>query len=174
MLRTTQRTTNLTVILLGAGLSAVLVYALTSELFSKNSPTVLYNDACERIKTSPHVSPPPSTENRSLINRVVGRQVPSYSPCFPQQSTLFCASAPPSSTCSVTDSSRLLRPGTLAVEFLCSDFLLGVTPNERQPMGQLCRFAGLLDFRGCQGEGVTLYRLGEERLQVSQRGQHPL
>ncbi|KAF8559344.1 hypothetical protein OG21DRAFT_1561708 [Imleria badia] len=55
VLRTTQRTTNLTVILLGAGLSAVLVYALTSELFSKNSPTVLYNDACERIKTSPRV-----------------------------------------------------------------------------------------------------------------------
>lgn len=60
VLRTTQRTTNLTIILLGAGLSAVLVYALTSELFSKNSPTVLYNDACERIKTSPRVSPPPS------------------------------------------------------------------------------------------------------------------
>ncbi|KAH0838527.1 TIM21-domain-containing protein [Lanmaoa asiatica] len=55
VIRTTQRTTNLTVILLGAGLSAVLVYALTSELFSKNSPTVLYNDACERIKTSPRV-----------------------------------------------------------------------------------------------------------------------
>ncbi|KAG8220038.1 TIM21-domain-containing protein [Butyriboletus roseoflavus] len=56
VLRTTQRTTNLTVILLGAGLSAVLVYALTSELFSKNSPTVLYSDACERIKTSPRVA----------------------------------------------------------------------------------------------------------------------
>jgi len=105
VLRTTQRTTNLTVILLGAGLSAVLVYALTSELFSKNSPTVLYNDACERIKTSPRVSPPPSTENRSLINRVVGRQVPSCSPCFPQQPTLFCASASPTPTCSITNSS---------------------------------------------------------------------
>ncbi|KAF8140007.1 TIM21-domain-containing protein [Boletus edulis] len=56
VLRTTQRTTNLTVILLGAGLSTILVYALTSELFSKNSPTVLYNDACERIKTSPRVA----------------------------------------------------------------------------------------------------------------------
>ncbi|KAI6031976.1 hypothetical protein PISMIDRAFT_94867 [Pisolithus microcarpus 441] len=56
VLRTTQRTTNLTVILLGAGLSAVLLYALTSELFSKNSPTVLYNDACERIKSSPQVA----------------------------------------------------------------------------------------------------------------------
>ncbi|KAF9229589.1 hypothetical protein BS17DRAFT_689985 [Gyrodon lividus] len=56
VLRTTQRTTNLTVVLLGAGLSAVLVYALTSELFSKNSPTVLYSDACERIKVSPRVA----------------------------------------------------------------------------------------------------------------------
>ncbi|KIJ68678.1 hypothetical protein HYDPIDRAFT_173342 [Hydnomerulius pinastri MD-312] len=56
VIRTTQRTTNLTVILLGAGLSAVLVYALTSELFSKNSPTVLYSDACERIKASPRVA----------------------------------------------------------------------------------------------------------------------
>ncbi|OAX44887.1 hypothetical protein K503DRAFT_677753, partial [Rhizopogon vinicolor AM-OR11-026] len=55
-IRTTQRTSNLAVILLGAGLSAVLIYALTSELFSKNSPTVLYNDACERIKASPRVA----------------------------------------------------------------------------------------------------------------------
>ncbi|KAG9314595.1 TIM21-domain-containing protein [Chiua virens] len=56
VIRTTQRTTNLTVILLGAGLSAVLVYALTTELFSKNSPTVLYNGACDRIKSSPKVA----------------------------------------------------------------------------------------------------------------------
>ena len=55
MLRTTARTTNFSVILIGAGLSAVLVYALASELFAKNSPTVLYGDACERIKTSPLV-----------------------------------------------------------------------------------------------------------------------
>jgi import inner membrane translocase subunit TIM21 len=54
-MRTTARTTNLTVILFGAGLSAVLIYALTSELFSKNSPTVLYGDACEKIKDSPEV-----------------------------------------------------------------------------------------------------------------------
>ncbi len=55
VLRTTARTTNVTVILLGAGLTAVLTYALTSELFSKNSPTVLYNEACEKIKASPKV-----------------------------------------------------------------------------------------------------------------------
>ncbi|TFL06485.1 TIM21-domain-containing protein [Pterulicium gracile] len=56
VLRTGARTSNLTVILLGAGLSAVLIYSLTSELFSKNSPTVLHADACERIKSSPKVA----------------------------------------------------------------------------------------------------------------------
>ncbi|KAI0274786.1 TIM21-domain-containing protein [Gloeopeniophorella convolvens] len=55
-MRATARTTNLTVILFGAGLTAVLAYALTSELFSRNSPTVLYNEACERIKASPRVA----------------------------------------------------------------------------------------------------------------------
>ncbi|KZS96131.1 hypothetical protein SISNIDRAFT_483526 [Sistotremastrum niveocremeum HHB9708] len=55
VLRTTARTTNLGVILLGAGLSAVLVYALATELFAKNSPTVLYGQACERIKASAEV-----------------------------------------------------------------------------------------------------------------------
>ena len=57
VMRTTARTTNLAVILAGAGLSIVLIYALTSELFSRNSPTVLYNKACELIKSSPQVSP---------------------------------------------------------------------------------------------------------------------
>jgi len=56
VIRTTARTTNLGVILLGAGLSALLIYSLTSELFSKNSPTVLYGDACERIKQSTKIS----------------------------------------------------------------------------------------------------------------------
>ncbi|RXW14542.1 hypothetical protein EST38_g11313 [Candolleomyces aberdarensis] len=56
VLRTTARTTNLGVILVGAGLSALLIYSLTSELFSKNSATVLYGDACERIKASPKVA----------------------------------------------------------------------------------------------------------------------
>lgn len=55
MIRTTARTTNFGVILLGAGLSVLLVYSLTSELFSKNSPTVLYGNACERIKQSERV-----------------------------------------------------------------------------------------------------------------------
>ncbi|KAI3622131.1 tim21-like mitochondrial-like [Moniliophthora roreri] len=54
--RTGARTSNLAVIVFGAGLSAVLIYCLTSELFSKNSPTVLYSEACERIKSSPEVA----------------------------------------------------------------------------------------------------------------------
>jgi len=56
VLRTTERTTNLTVIAIGAGLTALLLYSVGTELLSKNSPTVLYNDACERIKASPKVS----------------------------------------------------------------------------------------------------------------------
>ncbi|TBU34974.1 TIM21-domain-containing protein [Dichomitus squalens] len=55
VVRTTARTTNLVVILAGAGLTIVLMYALTSELFSRNSPTVLYNKSCELIKASPQV-----------------------------------------------------------------------------------------------------------------------
>lgn len=54
-IRATARTTNLTVILFGAGLTAILVYALTSELVSRNSPTVLYEEACQRIRSSPRV-----------------------------------------------------------------------------------------------------------------------
>ena len=54
-MRATARTTNFTVIFLGAGLTAVLIYALTSELFAKNSPTVLYNQACDRIRAHPEV-----------------------------------------------------------------------------------------------------------------------
>ncbi|KAF9243861.1 TIM21-domain-containing protein [Melanogaster broomeanus] len=83
---TTQRTTNLTVILFGAGLSAVLFYALTSELFSKNSPTVLYSDACERINASPRVAKylhapltfhnnPPSTVRPRHRHRHVASQI---------------------------------------------------------------------------------------------------
>ncbi|TFY77433.1 hypothetical protein EWM64_g6578 [Hericium alpestre] len=84
--RATARTTNFTVILLGAGLTAVLGYALTSELFSKNSPTVLYSEACEKIKSSPRVSRylqgplvfhnnPPSTTRPRHRNRHVSSQI---------------------------------------------------------------------------------------------------
>ncbi|KAI0724279.1 TIM21-domain-containing protein [Cerioporus squamosus] len=55
VVRTTARTSNVLVILAGAGLSVVLVYALTSEMFSRNSPTVLFNKACDLIKASPQV-----------------------------------------------------------------------------------------------------------------------
>ncbi|THH32326.1 hypothetical protein EUX98_g1868 [Antrodiella citrinella] len=56
VLRSTARTSNLVVILFGAGLSAVLIYALTSEMFSSNSPTVIYGKACDMIKASPRVA----------------------------------------------------------------------------------------------------------------------
>jgi len=64
----------------------LLVYSLTSELFSKNSPTVLYGNACERIKQSErlasylnapltfHNNPPsairPRHRNRHVNSRV--------------------------------------------------------------------------------------------------------
>ncbi|THH02481.1 hypothetical protein EW026_g361 [Hermanssonia centrifuga] len=84
-LRTTARTTNLLVILFGAGFSAMLVYALTSELFSKNSPTVLYGQACDLIKSSPkvaqylpgslvfHNNPPTSIRPRHRNDRVASQ-----------------------------------------------------------------------------------------------------
>ncbi|KAH8100454.1 TIM21-domain-containing protein [Cristinia sonorae] len=56
VLRSTARTSNAIVIVFGAGLFAVLVYALTSEMFSPNSPTVLYGKACDLIKASPRVA----------------------------------------------------------------------------------------------------------------------
>ena len=56
VIRSTARVTNLSVILLGASLSAVLGWALATELFARNSPTVLYGDACEKIKASSDVS----------------------------------------------------------------------------------------------------------------------
>ncbi|TDL28783.1 hypothetical protein BD410DRAFT_893722 [Rickenella mellea] len=80
--RTAARSTNYTVILFGAGLTAILAYALTSELFSRNSPTVLYGEACERIKTSSkvaqylqsplsfHNNPPSSTRPRHRNHHV--------------------------------------------------------------------------------------------------------
>ncbi|KAI0283410.1 TIM21-domain-containing protein [Russula aff. rugulosa BPL654] len=85
-MRATARTTNLTVILFGAGLTTVLIYALTSELFSRNSPTVLYNEACERIKSSPRVAKylpgllvfhnnPPSVLRPRHRNRHVSSQI---------------------------------------------------------------------------------------------------
>jgi len=55
VLRTTARASNVTVILFGATLSVVLAYALATELFARNSPTVLYGDACDRIRESPTV-----------------------------------------------------------------------------------------------------------------------
>ncbi|KAF9270521.1 hypothetical protein L218DRAFT_952637 [Marasmius fiardii PR-910] len=84
--RTTARTSNLAVIAFGAGLSAVLIYCLTSELFSKNSPTVLYGAACERVKASPEVAKylpgslvfhttPPSLERPRHRNHQVSSQI---------------------------------------------------------------------------------------------------
>ncbi|KAF9452552.1 hypothetical protein P691DRAFT_804295 [Macrolepiota fuliginosa MF-IS2] len=55
VVRTASQTKNLTVILVGAGLAALLIYTITSELYSSNSPTNLFKDACERIQHNPRV-----------------------------------------------------------------------------------------------------------------------
>ncbi|XP_006454739.1 hypothetical protein AGABI2DRAFT_215207 [Agaricus bisporus var. bisporus H97] len=55
VVRTAAQTKNVTVILLGASLAAILIYTITSEMYSNNSPTNLFKDACERIKRNPRV-----------------------------------------------------------------------------------------------------------------------
>lgn len=54
--RTTRQTGNLTVILVGGGLFVILAFALTTELFAKNSPSVLYSQAVDMIRDSNAVS----------------------------------------------------------------------------------------------------------------------
>jgi hypothetical protein len=120
-MRTTARTTNFTVILLGAGLSAVLIYALTSELFSKNSPTVLYGEACERIKASPkawHIPLPLWFLLHACY--LVGCEIFTRPVIIPQHCS-FCRPASPSeSSCFIPNSSRLVRSRTYAPTLLRS------------------------------------------------------
>lgn len=52
VVRSTARTSNLIVIITGAGLTALLAYTLLSDLFSPNSPTVKYGEACKMISQS--------------------------------------------------------------------------------------------------------------------------
>lgn len=53
--RGTARTTNLAVILIGGAFTCILAYALATELFARNSPTHLYEDACRKLENSPEV-----------------------------------------------------------------------------------------------------------------------
>lgn len=53
--RGTARTTNLGVILIGGVFTCVLAYALATELFARNSPTKLYEDARQKLIASPEV-----------------------------------------------------------------------------------------------------------------------
>lgn len=72
--RGTARTSNLTVILFGGALSCVLAYALATELFARNSPTVLYADACTRIESSTEVCLS-TVSIVSSISRILNPQV---------------------------------------------------------------------------------------------------
>ncbi|WWC87883.1 uncharacterized protein L201_002781 [Kwoniella dendrophila CBS 6074] len=62
LVRTTQQTGNLAVILIGGTLFVILTLSLTTELFAKNSPSVLYSKAIDMIRDSdalnPHLLPP--------------------------------------------------------------------------------------------------------------------
>lgn len=53
VLRTASQTKNLVIIIIGAGFASLLIYTITSEMYSSNSPTNLFKDACERIKRNP-------------------------------------------------------------------------------------------------------------------------
>lgn len=88
--RTTARTTNLVVIVFGAGLTAVLLYAVTSELFSQNSPTVLYGEACERIKNSSQVGFLPFLQCMEFLIpycKLSGSEIFAWAIIFPDNST---------------------------------------------------------------------------------------
>lgn len=52
MWRTTQQMGNLTIILVGVGLLVILSIALSTELFAKNSPSVLYSQCIDMIRDS--------------------------------------------------------------------------------------------------------------------------
>lgn len=54
--RATVQSSRTMLILGGGALTFVLVYALSSELFAKNSPTVIYADACKRVQNSAEIS----------------------------------------------------------------------------------------------------------------------
>ncbi|EIN13645.1 hypothetical protein PUNSTDRAFT_59521 [Punctularia strigosozonata HHB-11173 SS5] len=119
VMRTTARTTNLTVILLGAGLFTVLTYSLTSELFSSNSPTVLYGEACDKIRRSSkvarylhaplvfHNNPPSSTRPRHRNHNVNSRIAVDASGREHLLLNFYISSSPTSSTSTTfTDSEQ--------------------------------------------------------------------
>ena len=54
--RATVQSSRTMLILGGGALTFVLVYALSSELFAKNSPTVIYADACKRVQNSAEIA----------------------------------------------------------------------------------------------------------------------
>lgn len=69
----------------------MLFYALTSELFSKNSPTVLYGNACDKIKTSSRVC-------MGLLNFMYNAIEPSLQVATYLQGPLSFHNNPPSAT----------------------------------------------------------------------------
>lgn len=52
MVRTVRQSGNLIVVIVGVGLFVILTIALTTELFAKNSPSVLYSQCIDMIRDS--------------------------------------------------------------------------------------------------------------------------
>lgn len=57
----TERSVGLQVVLFGGALFVVLAYTLSTELFSRNSPTVLLNEAIDMVEDSEVVSMTPAS-----------------------------------------------------------------------------------------------------------------
>lgn len=66
--RASQKTGNFTVVAFGGALLFVIVISVSTELFSPNSPTVIFNKAVERLKQSPDVRPRPNTTQHTRSN----------------------------------------------------------------------------------------------------------
>ena len=67
----------------GGALTFVLVYALTSELFAKNRPTVIYADACKRVQNSSGIAEHLLTPYRFRTSPVDSSGSSDFSPLNP-------------------------------------------------------------------------------------------
>ena len=70
----------------------MLVYALATELFAPSSPTVLYSEACDKIKASPEVRPFYTLHDRFLImlsRSIVDSKAPPFASPIPRQPPLI-------------------------------------------------------------------------------------
>lgn len=151
VVRAGRQTGNLTVILVGGTLFVILAFALSTELFAKNSPSVLYSQAVDLIRDSDAVRPCSSImPDLPLIDLSVERSSSPSSILHPHPSllgansrltTLALSSCPPSQ----------IRPRTPAA------YILGTWPRDRRGRASWVRQAVLPRCAGirsvCRGMG---------------------